>query len=320
MSGVWRRVMQHLKVFRRMPYWQQFGIATVVIILGAVVRYLTFDINPLIVYLPFALLIIFAFQPIVAVYSTLLSAAIGVHFFLTPLWNLKSMSAEWIAIIVIYVATKFLMIVMAHAMHRAYTDLHLISDELNHRVKNTMAVVQSIVNHTAKQAAGVDEFKEIVAQRLGALTKSHMLLTTTEWKSVSLRQIVEAQVSLLSPDAEEVVAVDGHNVNIVSSATVSLGMIFHELATNAVKHGALKPGCGGTVHVSWNVGAGMLSIRWVESGGPPVEAPTRRGFGSSLLQRLVRSLGGDVDMDFAPTGLVAQVQFKTDLTVEAVGG
>lgn len=319
MSGNWREVMQNLKFFRRMPYWQQFGIATVVVILGAVVRYLTFDINPLIIYLPFLVVIIFAFQPVVAVYSTLLSAAVGVHYFLTPLWNLENMSAEWIAIIVIYVTTKFLMTAMAHAMHRAYTDLDIISGELNHRVKNTMAVVQSIVNHTAKQVTEVEQFKEIVAQRLGALTKSHMLLTTTDWKSVSLRQIVEAQVSLLSPDAEEVVAIDGYNVKIVSSATVSLGMIFHELATNAVKHGALQSGCVGTVNVSWTVMQDMLSIRWVESGGPPVEAPSRRGFGSSLLQRLVRSLGGDMTMDFAPTGLTAQIQFKTDLTVEAEG-
>lgn len=318
MHGVARTVMEELKQFRRMPYWKQFGLATVLVILTAVIRHLTFEINPFVVYLPALVLIIFAFRAPVAYYSALLSAIIALHYFVIPLWQIENLSGEWIAIVVIYCCTKFLMAHLADALHKAYTDLDLIIGELNHRVKNTMAVVQSVVSQSARQSKDVQTFRDVLTERLGALSKTQTLLIETRWQPVSLRHIVEAQIKHYNTDDGQC-SIDGEHLAVNTSSTTTLGMIFHELLTNAIKYGAFSPEYQGSVHVSWETKDGLLSVIWQETGGPPVERPTRRGFGTQLLERLVSGLGGDLRMDFTPTGLVARVQVPL-ASVGAVSG
>ena len=159
MHGVARAVMEKLKRFRRMPYWEQFGLATMLVVLTAVVRHLVLPINPFFLYLPALVLIIFAFRAPVAYYSAILSAGIALHYFVTPIWDIENLSSEWIAIAVIYCLTKFLMAHLSDALHKAYTDLDTVIEELNHRVKNTMAVVQSVVSQSARHSKDVQTFR-----------------------------------------------------------------------------------------------------------------------------------------------------------------
>jgi two-component sensor histidine kinase len=148
--------------------------------------------------------------------------------------------------------------------------------------------------------------------RLLALAKTHDLLTATAWSGSSLRQVVLAELVPFGDDARPGrVVLDGPEVRLMPNATVALGMAIHELATNAVKYGALSTP-GGRVAVGWRVTPARqpgepdrrLHLTWAESGGPRVSSPSRRGFGSRLIETgLARELGGSVRIDFAPEGV-----------------
>ena len=308
-----RKVMAELKYFRRLSWWKQAGAAVIMVILGAVIRHLTFEINPLVPYLPILVLIIFMFRPWVAIGAAFLSAAISIHYFVVPLWEIRRLSAEWWAILVIYICTKTLMTILADALHKAYSDLDLIIGELNHRVKNTMALVQSIVAQTFKQTSDLGSFQEALKERLDGLSKSHSLLTEVKWNSVPLRQIIMTQLRDFSSHDEEACSINGQHILIHPSSIVTLGMIFHELMTNAVKHGALNPERRGRIHISWKVDQnGPLSISWEEDGQSIEQQSTQRGFGSRLLERLVTSVGGDLSVQYKPSGLSVCIQVSLD--------
>lgn len=182
----------------------------------------------------------------------------------------------------------------------------LMIDELNHRVKNTLATVQSIAMQTARSHADPATFAESFQARLLALSHTHDLLTRSHWEGADLRAILEHETEAHGPHR---INLNGLPVALEPAAALSLGMIFHELATNAAKYGALSAP-DGRVLVDWavaNHAQPVLHIAWREIGGPPASPPERRGFGSRLIERNVRhDLAGQVELDYADTGFHAE--------------
>ena len=190
----------------------------------------------------------------------------------------------------------------------------MLLHELNHRVKNTLATVQGIAAQTLRGDADPQAARRAFLARLLALAKTHDLLTATAWAGSGVRDVVLAE---LVPYRDEAgpgrVELEGPKVELTPNATVALGMAIHELVTNAVKYGSLSvprgrvavrwsmptpAGCGSTVT------ARRLHLTWTEAGGPPVAPPSRRGFGSRLIERgLARELGGTAHIEFAPEGV-----------------
>ena len=193
---------------------------------------------------------------------------------------------------------------------RAEEGQQLLINELNHRVKNTLATVQSLATQSARGAGSLPEFREAFVGRLLALSATHDLLTQGLWESAPLRRVLLAE---LRPYArEEQVEIRGEDVELRPQQAVSLGLALHELATNAAKYGGLSSP-DGKLEVEWEVRDGqdgpLLSLRWREHSATPVVPPTRRGFGSQLVERLVRhELGGALTMAFEATGLVCTIE------------
>ena len=180
----------------------------------------------------------------------------------------------------------------------------LLLDELNHRVKNTLASVQSVAVQTLSDAKDMQDARDLFIERLMALSSTHNLLVKREWESASLHELVDATLSPYGRTYE----ITGPDLRLDANLAVSLGMALHELATNAVKHGAWRH--EGKVDLSVSVApGGELTIAWRESGGPKVAPPARRGFGSRLLERGVAvEIGGDVRLEFPESGVVCTIR------------
>jgi len=188
----------------------------------------------------------------------------------------------------------------------------VLVEELNHRVKNTLATVTSIAAQTLRTTESPEAFEEAFQGRLIALSKTHNLLNRTFWTGVSLRALVEDELAPFA-GGEGRVELSGADVVLGPIAAVTLGMAFHELAVNAAKYGAFSAPDGG-VQVSWRPGgAGRLRLEWLETGGPPVSPPLRRGFGSRMIERaLAAEVRGQVQLDFQPQGLRCTMDMALD--------
>lgn len=184
----------------------------------------------------------------------------------------------------------------------------LLVDELNHRVKNTLSTVQAIASQTSRGHTDPADFREAFEARLLALSATHDLLTATSWEGADLRDVLLVE---LRPYENGRYRLEGPAVALTPSRALALGLVFHELATNAVKYGALA-GEAGCVQVTWRVDetgdAPALDLVWRECGGPEVRTPQRRGFGSRLIERsLAGALAGKAELDFAPEGLTCRI-------------
>ncbi|MBW8815058.1 MAG: sensor histidine kinase [Caulobacterales bacterium] len=179
----------------------------------------------------------------------------------------------------------------------------LLLDELNHRVKNSLTAVQSIAAQTFADAQAVQPAHDLFVERLMALSTTHNLLVEQAWEGARFCELVHAT---LKPYGRPY-AYAGPDLQLDANLAVSLGMALHELATNALKHGAWRGPGRISVTVIEEPGA-MVRIVWRESGGPAVRAPERRGFGSRLLEKGVATeVGGEVSLDFAHEGLVCVI-------------
>jgi two-component sensor histidine kinase len=186
----------------------------------------------------------------------------------------------------------------------------LLLDELNHRVKNTLAAVQSIARQTSRSALTPEAFAISFEGRLFALSHTHDLLTRGNWESAPLVELARAE---LAPYGHGRAVIDGPAVWLPPQDAVALGMAFHELATNAAKYGALSV-AGGHVRVEWSIvdvcGKLWLRVVWEEAGGPPAAPPMRRGFGTRLLgSGLANQLDGKVTLEFPPAGACCVIEF-----------
>jgi two-component sensor histidine kinase len=196
--------------------------------------------------------------------------------------------------------------------HRRRIERHqnLLLDELNHRVKNTLATVQAMAVQTIK---GVDVgARDTFLARLFALSSQHDLLTLDNWEGASLEGVVRRALRPWREDEHVRFHVRGPAVHLNPKRALALGMALHELATNAAKYGALSNATG-AVHVHWTVlpDDKSLNFRWEERGGPPVTAPGYRGFGLRLIEHgMEREICGPVMLDFRPEGLVCQWDMK----------
>ena len=195
---------------------------------------------------------------------------------------------------------------------RKESELHLklMVDELNHRVKNTLAVVQAIAHQTFKHEDIGQPARRAFEGRLAALAATHNLLTHTHWERASLRDI--AKTTAVGCGARNGrFEMDGPEVSLQAGQAVAIAMALHELCTNAVKYGALSNEHG-DVELRWKVlgdGDARLRIEWREHGGPPVEPPVRRGFGSLMVeQALASEINGNATIDFKPDGVVCVIE------------
>lgn len=188
-----------------------------------------------------------------------------------------------------------------------------LMNELQHRVKNTLATVQSIIRQTARGKDDIDSFAEALNRRIAALARTHNLLTLSNWTDASLQSILEHEFAPYTVQDPGRVALRGEDVALPPRTALALTMAFHELTTNAAKHGALSNEKGG-IEVRWELiernDVRTLCIDWRESGGPAVDnAEERQGFGRLLLERgLAHDLQGSVSMHFHPTGLQCEIE------------
>jgi len=182
----------------------------------------------------------------------------------------------------------------------------LLINELNHRVKNTLASVLAIATMTARRTTTIADFVSSFEARLIALSKTHDLLTAQGWDGADLRRLLEEE---FRPYALEQVRLNGPPVQVSAQQALALALVFHELATNAAKYGALSTH-DGCVEVDWTSDAGRLTLVWRERGGPPVREPERAGFGSRLIRTSVQgALEGVLELRYAPGGVEAELSF-----------
>jgi PAS domain S-box-containing protein len=181
-------------------------------------------------------------------------------------------------------------------MKRAEEVQRLLVNELNHRVKNTLATVQSIAFHTLRGAVDLKTARAALDARILSLARAHDVLTDRSWSGADLGEVA---ARALAPFAAAQIVCGGPSRDVSPKLALALTLALHELATNAVKYGALsRP--EGRVELRWAIDGAQLSLTWREAGGPPVVAPAHRGFGSTLLEEAV---GGPARLEFAPEGL-----------------
>ncbi|MEE1657239.1 PAS domain S-box protein [Microvirga sp. CF3062] len=198
-----------------------------------------------------------------------------------------------------------------HDRRVAQEHQQLLINELNHRVKNTLATVQSVASQTLRNAASTEQAKESLEARLFALSRAHDVLTRENWESADLYDIVEQAVAPYSSRGEDRLHLAGPRARVPPRMALALAMALQELATNAVKYGALSNDMG-MISIAWSVQRGdsgpRLHLKWEESGGPAVHPPSRRGFGSRLIERsLSQDLDGKAQIAFLASGVVCIV-------------
>ena len=189
----------------------------------------------------------------------------------------------------------------------------LLLDELNHRVKNTLATVQSIAAQTQRSTPDPRDFRDAFEGRLLALSKTHDLLTRNSWRDADLQDIAEQELAPYRREKDERVRISGTKVNLPSRHAINFGLVLHELVTNAVKYGSLSS-TGGHLDLHWSVepptdtGSPKLHVSWHETNGPPVAAATHQGFGTRLIRRSIEGeLAGTVTARFASEGVSYKV-------------
>jgi PAS domain S-box-containing protein len=170
----------------------------------------------------------------------------------------------------------------------------LLLNELNHRVKNTLANVQAVAQQTLRSTRDPSDFANRFGGRVQALARAHSMLTQETWQSADLRELIYDQVLRGTID-ESRLSARGPIVRLSPNMTLHLAMMLHELGTNSIKYGALS-GSAGSVAVTWTCNDGTLNLRWVERGGPPVKALSARGFGTILIEQSAKSEGGSAQM------------------------
>jgi two-component sensor histidine kinase len=179
-------------------------------------------------------------------------------------------------------------------------------------VKNTLATVQAIAGSTARSVDTIEEFRNRFSDRLISMGRTHTLITENAWQGAALRDLLRLELDPYDDGSGGRIELEGPHVHLPADTALALGLGFHELTTNAAKHGALSA-FGGKVAVTWSTRIDgeteTLRLKWTESNGPPVRSPVRRGFGSQLLQRVLGTqVDGSVRIDHDPAGLRVEIE------------
>lgn len=188
----------------------------------------------------------------------------------------------------------------------------MLTRELQHRVKNTLAMVNALANQTLRRATNVQDGLAAFSARLIALGQAHDILTQTSWTSAPIAAIVANSLKTHQPEDETRISASGPDLRLTARQSLALALGLHELATNATKYGALSNDSG-HVTIKWGLavvgGTRRLTFIWREIGGPPVEAPETHGFGSRLIeQAMAAEFGGEVKIDYRPEGIVCTIE------------
>ena len=240
------------------------------------------------------------------------AAGVAESSLVAPLWRNLAITSVMGAVLLL-VGLAFA-VRMATQIARGEMLHDLLIEELNHRVKNTLAVLQSIATQTFRSASRAE--REKFEGRLGALAEAHNLLSQEKWQGSELQDVIARVLQPYLLNNPERMRMSGPQVPLSPRLAVVLSMIVHEIATNAAKYGALSNDTG-TVTLDWEVleesDGRKLRLIWTEAGGPPVTAPVQRGFGSRLIERSARDqLGGEATVDFLPRGVVYTVSCALD--------
>jgi PAS domain S-box-containing protein len=191
----------------------------------------------------------------------------------------------------------------------------LLMQELAHRTKNQLAIIQSIAQQTKRNATTLEDFISAFNGRIQGLAASHDILAKQQWKAIPLRELVKSQIGVLVSEVEKMVAISGPDIALTAAHAESLGLALHELTTNSLKYGALSV-VDGQVSVSWHVTNAseplQVFFEWQESGGPKIKKrPAREGFGSKVLNTITAvSLGGEAQTEFRTVGLYWRVAWE----------
>jgi PAS domain S-box-containing protein len=188
---------------------------------------------------------------------------------------------------------------------QASAQIKLLAREAEHRTRNILATVQATIHLT--QAEDAAEFKQAIEGRIRALANVNNLFVETRWQGAELRTLVAQELEPYRRDNGTRIGIDGPELLLEPSMAQTMAVVLHELATNAAKYGPLSID-GGSVAVTWTSGEdGRLSLSWTETGGPPVREPTRKGFGTRVMARMVEQLKGRISFDWRPEGVTCTV-------------
>src|SRR3954451_18375837 len=181
----------------------------------------------------------------------------------------------------------------------------LILEELHHRIKNTLATVSAIASQSLRTATSIEHGQQAIEGRLVALGRAHDLLMQGNWANASLEATVHGATEPYDGKGAGHFSIGGPDIGITSGAVIALAMTFNELCTNTTKFGALSVPTG-RVEIAWNIDeeTQRLRLNWTEIGGPTVQAPTRRSFGTRMIGSLGQQLNGKVELEYLPTGFV----------------
>ena len=185
---------------------------------------------------------------------------------------------------------------------------------MGHRVKNLFAITDGMIRMTARGASTKEELAEKLSSRLHALAAANSLVRrrlNDEGKAKEQSSLAEVVSAVLAPYQKKATEYVGPRVQLSERSTNSVALIFHELATNAAKYGALSRD-EGVVDVTWKIENGNVLIVWGETGGPNASAPEKLGFGSTLVQNTVRRIGGEINSVWDPAGLQVQITFPAE--------
>lgn len=205
------------------------------------------------------------------------------------------------------------------AYKQAEQQIRLLMTEVNHRSKNLLSVVTAIAQQTA--ASSPQEFVRKFSSRVHALAVNHDLLVKSLWRSIDAAELISGQLAHFGDAVGRRISVDGPPIRVSSAAAQSIGMVVHELSTNTVKYGALS-GEQGRIEIAWEIDNSLsepvFSIRWTERDGPPVIAPTHRGFGTTVVTKMVEmSLDGETVLEYSSRGLIWKLACPLKNVVES---
>lgn len=183
----------------------------------------------------------------------------------------------------------------------------LLIAELNHRVRNILTLIRGLVGHSKSGAGSLEEFAKVLNDRIYALSRAHDQITREHWGPAPLADLFEAEVGAYLGQKANRIEMSGPSVLLAPQAFATMALVAHELVTNSAKYGALKDSHG-KVTLTWKVDdMGRLVVEWIERGGPPVQAPMRRGFGSTVIERSVPyDLQGEAEITYALAGVEAR--------------
>lgn len=189
--------------------------------------------------------------------------------------------------------------------HQANARQELLIAELNHRVRNILGVIRGLIRQSQPDEEAVRDFVKVVDGRIHALARAHNQITDDHWGPAPLEALIEAEAAAFAADRKASIHSDGPPILLNPQAYSTMALVVHELVTNSTKYGSLSG--GGEVHIDWDRGNdGDLHFRWIESGGPPVSPPRRKGFGTTIIERSVPyDLGGTAKIDHDPAGVRA---------------